>query len=159
MERKASIYNLVHEESESLSNAWERFKLLLRKYLNHIMSAIEQMTHFIDSLRIQKRMLRNASTRGKLRVKTYKESKTLIENMCQNEYRSSERVVKQKGFRAVDQNTTLAAQIQYFPTSQVQHNKLKQMLAKFRHVVVIFMEESMQMATIQQRLIVQEFLC
>ena len=67
------------------------------------------MTHFIRGLRTQTRMLLGPSTIGTLRAKTYDEVKTLVENMFQNEYHSSDRAVKQKGILAIDLNTTLLA--------------------------------------------------
>lgn len=70
------------------------------------------MPHFIDGLRTQTRMLLDALTRGTLRAKTGGELETLIDNMFHNEYRSSERAMKQKGIHAVDLNTTLYAQIE-----------------------------------------------
>lgn len=82
MERKALIITFAQEEAESLSNAWERFKLLFRKCLNHNMSSIEQMTCFIDGLRTHTIILRDASTRGTLSLQTDEELRILIENMC-----------------------------------------------------------------------------
>lgn len=76
------------------------------------MSAMEHMTHFIGGLRTQTRMLLNALYGGTLREKTDEELKMLIKNMCLNEYRPSERAVKQKGFHVVYLNTTLVAQIE-----------------------------------------------
>lgn len=80
MERKAEISNFDQEEFESLSDAWEGFKLLLHKCENHNMSVMEQMTHFICGLKTQTRMLLDA-TIGILREKTDEELNTLIENM------------------------------------------------------------------------------
>lgn len=51
------------------------------------MSVIEHMTYFINELRTQTRILLDTSVGGTLRAKTNEELKTLIENMCQNEYR------------------------------------------------------------------------
>lgn len=48
LERKTTISNFAKKECESLFDAWERFNLLLPKCLNHNMSVIEHMTHFID---------------------------------------------------------------------------------------------------------------
>lgn len=85
------------------------FNLLLQKCMNHNM---EKMTHFIDGVKIQTRMLFNTSVGGTLRAKTDEELKTLIENMCQNEYHSSEQAVEQKGILAVDSNTTFLAHME-----------------------------------------------
>lgn len=84
VERKLTISNVAQEESESSSDAWELFKLLLLKCSDHNMNSIEHMTHLIDGLRTQLRMLLDAPTRGTLRAKASEELKTLIENMCHN---------------------------------------------------------------------------
>lgn len=78
MERKAAIPRFYQDESESLSDTCERFKLLLRKCLNHNMSFMEQMIHFIIGLIKQTRMLLDASSGGTLRSKTDDEVKMLI---------------------------------------------------------------------------------
>lgn len=96
-ENKIRNYQFCQEEAKSLSDAWERFKLLLQKCLNYNMSYVEKMIHFIDGLRTQTRMFLDASAGGTVRLKSDEELKTLIENMCQNEYRSSKRAMKQKG--------------------------------------------------------------
>lgn len=70
---------------------------------------MEHMSHFIRGLITQTKMHLGASTMGTLRAKTYDEVKTLIKIMFQNEYRSSDRAVKQKGILAIDLNTTLLA--------------------------------------------------
>lgn len=82
---KKEITNFDQEESESLSDTWKRFKLLLRKCPSHNMSAIEHMTHFICGLRTQMIMFLDASVGGTLRLNIDEEFKTLIKNMCQNE--------------------------------------------------------------------------
>lgn len=56
------------------------------------------MTHFIDGLKVQMRMFLDTSVGVTLRAETNEELKAWIENMCQNEYHSSEWSVKQKVF-------------------------------------------------------------
>lgn len=63
----------MQEESESLSDAWERFKFLLRKCLNHNINAIEKMIYFINGLRTQTRMFFDVSVGGTLGAKTDEE--------------------------------------------------------------------------------------
>lgn len=58
-------------------------------------------------------MLLDASWDGTLRNKNEVEVKILIENMCQNEYSSSDRIVKPKGVLTVDLNTTILAQLEF----------------------------------------------
>lgn len=49
---KAAIFNFEQEESVSLPDTWERFRLILYKCRNHNMSDMEQMIHFIDGLKV-----------------------------------------------------------------------------------------------------------
>ncbi|XP_050895887.1 uncharacterized protein LOC127102575 [Lathyrus oleraceus] len=76
------------------------------------MSSIEQMTHLIDGFKTQSRMLLDASVEGTLRLKVDEELKTMIENICQNEYYSREHAMKQKGIHAVNSTITLSSQIE-----------------------------------------------
>lgn len=79
VERKDVTSIFDQDESESSSDAWERFKLLLRKCLNHNMSVMEQMTRFTSRMKIPTRMILDASTGGTLRSNTNDEVKILIE--------------------------------------------------------------------------------
>lgn len=94
IEGKVVVSNFDQNEPESLSVTWERFKLILRKCLNHNISVMEHMTHFISGLKTPIRILFDTSARGTLIAKTYDEVNMLIENMCHNEYHLNDRVVK-----------------------------------------------------------------
>lgn len=85
-----------------MSDALERFKLLLRKFHNHNMSSMDQLTYFMRGLTKATLMLIDASDEGTLRQKTNAKVMTLIENMCRNEYRLTKRVVKGKCILTVD---------------------------------------------------------
>lgn len=74
VERKVTISNFDQEEAESLSDACERFKLLLCKS-PILMNDMKQLTHFIGNLKIQTRMLLKTSVRSTLRTKTNEEMK------------------------------------------------------------------------------------
>ncbi|CAJ2662794.1 unnamed protein product [Trifolium pratense] len=111
--RRADITGFEQGESESLFEAYERFKLLLRKCPNHSLDNMEQMQIFIRGLRMQSRILIDASAGGTIRHKNEDEVRELVENMCMNEYRSkSERDPKKRGVFDVDTNTALLAQIE-----------------------------------------------
>lgn len=112
MERKAAISNFDQDKFESLSDAWERFNLLLHKCLIHNMSVMEHMTHVIIKMKTPTRMFCDASSGGTLKANIKDEVKTVIENMCQNEYRSSDRAVRQKCILTIDSSTTLLVQIE-----------------------------------------------
>lgn len=59
-EKKLEISNFNQGDSESLLDAWERFKLLLWRCSNHNISIIEQIWHFTRGLKAQVRMLLDA---------------------------------------------------------------------------------------------------
>ncbi|XP_045830999.1 uncharacterized protein LOC123922316 [Trifolium pratense] len=108
--RRADITDFEQGESESLYEAYEHFKLLLRKCPNHSLDNMEQMQIFIRGLRMQSRMLIDASAGGTIRNKNEDEVRQLVENMCMNEYRSKSD--RKRGVITVDTNTALLAQIE-----------------------------------------------
>lgn len=75
MERRTTIMNFSKEEYESMSEAWERFKLLLHKCPNHKMNSMEQLTYFISGLTTPTWMFLHALVGGTLRNNTYNEVK------------------------------------------------------------------------------------
>ncbi|WJX82476.1 hypothetical protein P8452_65227 [Trifolium repens] len=87
--RKYEILSFKQHESETLCEAYERFKLLMRRCPKHNISAMEQMQLFIAGMKMQHRMILDASACGSIKVKTYAMTKDLVEQMCQNEYNMS----------------------------------------------------------------------
>lgn len=81
--RKKPQFPILHRKSLSHYLMYGKdSKLLLHKYLNHDMSVIEHMIHFIDGLRTQTSMFVNAPIGFKLRENTNEELNKLIENIC-----------------------------------------------------------------------------
>ncbi|XP_028214858.1 uncharacterized protein LOC114396883 [Glycine soja] len=80
-EGKAAISSFHQFPDESLSEALERFRTLLRKTPTHGLSKPIQLNIFIDGLRPQSKQLSNASAGGKIKLKTTEEEMELIENM------------------------------------------------------------------------------
>ncbi|GAU31493.1 hypothetical protein TSUD_332680 [Trifolium subterraneum] len=111
LERRNEITSFEQGEAESLYDAWERFKLCLKKCPNHGLDNTTQMQHFTQGLRPQTRMLLDASTGGSLRNKVESQARELIENMAQNEYRvQNDRGPKKKpGMLELDTGTALLA--------------------------------------------------
>lgn len=67
------------------------------------MDNMEQMQHFTRVLKVQTRMLLDASAGGTIRNKSEYEVSELIENMCQNEYHTqSERSPRNKCMMELD---------------------------------------------------------
>jgi len=81
-EGKAAISSFHQFPDESLSEALERLCGLLRKTPTHGFSELIQLNIFIDGLRPQSKQLLDASTGGKIKLKTPKEAMDLIENMA-----------------------------------------------------------------------------
>ncbi|XP_050888643.1 uncharacterized protein LOC127093784 [Lathyrus oleraceus] len=67
-ERKAEITHFKVQETESLYDSWDKFKLLLQKCPNNNMRNIEQIQSFVKGVQTQARMLLDASTEGIIRT-------------------------------------------------------------------------------------------
>ena len=80
-EGKAAISSFHQFPDESLSEAFERFRGLLRKTPTHSFSELVQLNIFIDGLRPQSKQLFDASVGVKIKMKTPDEAMDLIESM------------------------------------------------------------------------------
>jgi len=85
-EGKAAISSFHQFPDESLSEALERFRGLLRKTPTHGFSEPIQLNMFIDGLRPQTKQLLDVSARGKIKLKTPKKATKLIENMSASDH-------------------------------------------------------------------------
>jgi len=83
---KAVISSFHQFPNESLSEALERFCGLLRKTPTHGFTEPIQLNVFIDGLRPQSKQLLDASTRGKIKLKTPEEAMEIIENMVASDH-------------------------------------------------------------------------
>ncbi|CAJ2674991.1 unnamed protein product [Trifolium pratense] len=112
LERRADITSFEQGDSETLYDAWERFKLCLKKCPKHGLDSHTQMQHFTQGLRAQTRMFLDASAGGSLKNKNQTQARELIESMAQNEYRvQNDRGAKKKpGMLELDTQTALLAQ-------------------------------------------------
>jgi hypothetical protein len=98
VERRREIQNFEQGDNETLHDAWERFKLSLKKCPKHGIDDLAQMQYFTQGLRPQTRMLLDASAGGSLKTKNEVEAKELVEIMVHNEYRAqNDRGAKKKG--------------------------------------------------------------
>ncbi|WJX19050.1 hypothetical protein P8452_08784 [Trifolium repens] len=85
----------------------------MRRCPNHNISAMEQMQLFTIGMKMQHRMILDALAGGFIKVKTYAESKDLVEQMCQNEYNMShDRNEKTPGILKVDQEIAYKVEIE-----------------------------------------------
>ncbi|KAK2356481.1 hypothetical protein QL285_093810 [Trifolium repens] len=85
----------------------------MRRCPNHSISAMEQMQLFTAGMKMQHRMILDASAGGSIKIKTYAETKDLVEQMCQNEYNMSHhRAEKTPGILKVDQEIAYKVEIE-----------------------------------------------
>jgi hypothetical protein len=113
--RKSEILSFKQHESESLCEAYERFKLLMRmrRCPNYSISAMEQMQLFTASMKMQHRMILDASAGRSIKIKTHEETKDLVGKMCQNEYNMShDRNEKTAGVIKVDKEVSYKVDIE-----------------------------------------------
>ncbi|GAU49183.1 hypothetical protein TSUD_133780 [Trifolium subterraneum] len=127
LERRNDITNFEQGDSESLYDAWERFKLCLKKCPKHGLDNHAQMQHFTQGLRAQTRMLLDASAGGSLKNKDESEARELVEAMAQNEYivQNDRGAKKKAGMLELDTQTALLAQ------SQLMNTQMAAMLKHF----------------------------
>jgi len=85
-EGKTTISSFHQFPDESLSEALERFRSLLRKTPTHGFSEPIKLNIFIDGLRPQSKQLLGDSAGGKIKLKTPEEAMELIENMAASDH-------------------------------------------------------------------------
>ncbi|PNX54761.1 hypothetical protein L195_g048382, partial [Trifolium pratense] len=118
---RAEISNFEQADGETLYNAWERFKVCLKRCSNHGFDGHNQMQMFTQGLRAQTRMILDASAGGSLKNRDEAEARELVESMTQNEYRATnDRGAKKRGaVLELDTQSALLAQ-QKLMTSQME---------------------------------------
>jgi len=85
--RKNEISSFKQQEGEVPYDAWERFKLLLKRCHDHKLSEMDIMQVFTTGLKSDTRMLLDAYAGGTMKIKTNVKVRELINNMSLNEYR------------------------------------------------------------------------
>ncbi|XP_027936376.1 uncharacterized protein LOC114191404 [Vigna unguiculata] len=97
---------------ESLGQAWDRFKGLLRKTPIHGFDQPTQLTLFLAGLKSQSKLMLDASAGGSIKWKTPEEAYELIENMAANDNEAyTERAHSQKkGILELQSQDALLAQ-------------------------------------------------
>ena len=86
VEGKATISSFHQFPDESLSEALEQFRSLLRKTPTHGFSEPIQLNIFIDGLRPQSKQILDASAGVKIKLKTLEEAMELINNMAASDH-------------------------------------------------------------------------
>ncbi|XP_063946069.1 uncharacterized protein LOC108212402 [Daucus carota subsp. sativus] len=109
------INSFQQQDDESLYDAWERFKELLRKCPHHGILHSIQMETFYNGLNAQTKMVVDASANGALLSKSYNQAYEILETIATNNYQwSSSRAQTGKkvaGIYDVDSITSMKAQL------------------------------------------------
>lgn len=71
---------------ETLYEAWEKYKFMLRRCPNHCFDKLAQIYMFMNGLQQQPNFLLYATTKGSLMSKSVKEETTIIERMTLNDH-------------------------------------------------------------------------
>lgn len=119
MAKTAAMRNALtqfsQQSGETLCEAWERYKEMLRKCPHHGMPEWMVINCFYNGLGWQSRPIVDAASGGALWAKSYEAAYDLIEMMAANEYQNPTlRMPQQKvaGILDVDKATSLAAQLE-----------------------------------------------
>ncbi|XP_047172445.1 uncharacterized protein LOC124840429 [Vigna umbellata] len=109
---KQEISSFQQDANETLGQAWERFKGLLRKTPTHGFDEPTLLNLFLGGLKSQTKLMLDASAGGNIRWKTPEEAHELIENMAtnDNEDQSERAKFKQKGVLQLQSQDALLAQ-------------------------------------------------
>jgi hypothetical protein len=102
----------VQQESESVYEAWERYKEALRKVPNHGLPEWLEIEFFYKGLTQNTRTMIDAAAGGSLMAKTRDEAYALLDEIASNSYQwGSERATKKAGIYEVEAIIALQAQI------------------------------------------------
>jgi len=109
---KQKIYSFQQDINESLGQAWERFKELLRKTLVHGFDQHTQITFFVAGHRSQTKLMLDASAGGNIKWKTPEEAYELVGNMAAsgNDTYNERTHLKKKGVLELQSQDALLAQ-------------------------------------------------
>ncbi|XP_061363125.1 uncharacterized protein LOC133306761 [Gastrolobium bilobum] len=83
---KDEITGFKQKELESIYEAWERFKILLKKFAQHEIEVWNQAAIFLQGLTTTTRTLVNATAGGSLTTKTPQEALDIFESLASQEF-------------------------------------------------------------------------
>lgn len=86
IKRRVEITGFEQRDGENLHEAYERFKVILKRCPDHGYDDFSQMQIFCHGLRPNTKMMLDASAGGSMNNKTAKEARELVEAMASNEY-------------------------------------------------------------------------
>ncbi|XP_061371425.1 uncharacterized protein LOC133314014 [Gastrolobium bilobum] len=129
---KAEITAFEQKESESLYEAWERFKGLLRKCPQHGMEAWEKGPIFFQGMTPSTRTLVNAAAGGSLKTKTPEEALELLESLASQEFDNAPVPSRRAGIMKLDgYDAILAQNEQILQINKKQQAQLDALTKKF----------------------------
>ncbi|XP_061350298.1 uncharacterized protein LOC133295475 [Gastrolobium bilobum] len=107
---KAEITSFEKNGSESLYEAWERFKGLLRKCPQHGIEAWEKARIFFQGMTPNTRTQVNAAAGGSLKTKTPEEALELLESLASQEFDNAPVAQRRAGIMKLDVYDAILAQ-------------------------------------------------
>ncbi|KAL8108518.1 hypothetical protein AgCh_024828 [Apium graveolens] len=111
---RSALTQFTQQPTESMCEAWERYKEMLRKCQHHGMPDWMVITSFYNGLGAQSRPMLDAAAGGALWAKSYTGAYNLIETMAANEHQNlTQRMMPGKvaGILEVDAATAITAQL------------------------------------------------
>ncbi|XP_061345882.1 uncharacterized protein LOC133291612 [Gastrolobium bilobum] len=113
---KDEITGLKQKELESIYDAWERFKTLLRKCPQHEIEVWNQAAIFLQGLTTNTRTLVNATAGGSLTTKTPQEALGIFESLASQEFDNASMSDRRTGIIKLDGYDALLAKNEYHVT-------------------------------------------
>ncbi|KAD4586318.1 hypothetical protein E3N88_23919 [Mikania micrantha] len=124
-----NITSFVQDDGESLYDAWERYKDLMRKCPHHGLDSWMQVTTFYNGLFPQDRQMIDATAGGAFTDKTPEEGYALLEQLAANnhQWQATRGRTPKQGVHQVDDYTSLVAQVEAMTRkiNQMQMNQVQ----------------------------------
>ncbi|XP_058734316.1 uncharacterized protein LOC131606046 [Vicia villosa] len=112
MDAKTAIATFTQHTTETLCEAWERYKSMLRKCPNHGFDNLTQIHIFRNGLQPQPKLLIDATSGGSLLSKSAEEAVSIINRMALNDHQVqyNRGTQKKSGILELDMNDAILAQ-------------------------------------------------
>ena len=108
------ITNFMQYDQESMYEAWERYKDLLRKCPHHELPGWLQIQTFYNGLRLEHRAMVDATAGGSLMRRTPEDAYGLLDDMALNAFswNTDKSTRKPSRIHSISTQATLAAQVE-----------------------------------------------
>ena len=117
MLREGEIIVFKQGKEDSLYNAWERFKRLLKRFLMHGIDMTTQMDIFYHAMNYASKGIIDASCCGAFKRRNAKEERQLIEDLAKFNYKAPSKAsesssgLRGSGLIGLDRMTTIEAKL------------------------------------------------